>query len=92
MPLRPAPAYCIRLRAASTISTFADLPRPSSETTVTMTGKVIPGPTLQRQTSLMSEPMRRETGTIGAADRKHVEGRIDAAAVDEVADERGETF
>jgi hypothetical protein len=34
-------AYCIRPRAASMISIFADLPRTSSATTVTPIGEVI---------------------------------------------------
>ena len=56
-------ARCIRPRAASMISIFADRPRPSSDTTVTMTGETMPGPTLWRQTSLMSEPECRATLT-----------------------------
>ena len=52
-------AYCTT--PGATISNFADRLRPSSETTATVIGETIPGPTLWLHTCSMPESECRET-------------------------------
>jgi hypothetical protein len=78
----------------ATISIFADEPRPSSATTVTVIGATMPRPNVVATDFLDvgARVPRDRDRAIGAADREHIERRIEAAAVDEVADELAETL
>jgi hypothetical protein len=75
------------------ISIFADRPRPSSDTTVTMTGETMPGPTFATDfLDVRARMPRHADRAVGAADREHVERRLEAAAIDEVGNEFSKTL
>ena len=77
-------AYCIRPRAASMISIFADLPRTSSATTVTPIGEVIRRPIVVADFLDIGVRVPRDRDRSIRANGDQIEQRRDAAALDEV--------
>ena len=74
------------------ISIFADLPRPSSATTVTTIGGAIRPRPVAADLLYAEQRMPRDADAAVAANGDDMHWRLEAAAVDELTDELAEAF